>query len=59
MRFLMETISTSKTGGCHFFRKKIIDRSTTSAQLIDLFLKISVLQTSFRWVGDLEKMICH
>ena len=25
---------------------------------MDLFLKISVLQANFGWLGDLEKMIC-
>ena len=25
---------------------------------LDLFLKISVLQANFRWLGDLEKIIC-
>ena len=25
---------------------------------MDLFLKLSVLQANFCWLGDLEKMIC-
>ena len=25
---------------------------------MDLFLKISVLQANFYWLGDLEKIIC-
>ena len=53
----METISTSKTGGYHFFRKKNHPSlcKLGSAQLIDLFLKIFVLQANFWRLGIWKK----
>ena len=36
----------------------MLERNSVQGHPIDVFLKISVFQANFCWLGDLDKIIC-